>query len=189
MATPVAFWVDRLYQHCLMNWPGYISGRYMDSGGGSIELLCEVSSAYCAWWDRYIIEVTGKTDSDIDPARHAVLVAMNQISTDPITEWETPAIPSVTAALIAPLSTEAQKQNDDAIKNERNAALKTLKDRARAKGIRVTDAMVAKAAKNTWNDRTMVTWWKRNDPQCKPSHDKLIRAVLGKDPASIWPSK
>ncbi len=72
---------------------------------------------------------------------------------------------------------------------ERGAALLEFKQRGRAQGIKVTDEMVAKAAKpGRWNTRTMVTWWKRNDSRCKAAHDRLIRAVLAKDPKTLWPS-
>ncbi len=73
----------------------------------------------------------------------------------------------------------------DPVTAERNAHMTEYKSSAKAKGIKVTDKMVAKAANDEWNDRTMVTWWKRNDPRCGPHHDKMIRAVLAKDPASI----
>jgi hypothetical protein len=69
----------------------------------------------------------------------------------------------------------------DQIAAERAELLAAFKSKARAQGMKVTDAMVAKAAK-----KTMVTWWKRNDPHCKPVHDRLIRAVLAKDPALLW---
>jgi hypothetical protein len=47
----------------------------------------------------------------------------------------------------------------DPIAEERAALLIAFKAKARRHGITVTDAMVAKAAKKTWNTRTMVTWW------------------------------
>jgi len=61
-----------------------------------------------------------------------------------------------------------------------------FKVRGRNIGIRITDEMVAHAANPKWNDRTMVTWWKRNDPRCKQPHDRKIRAVLASDPSSSW---
>ena len=54
--TPVAFWLDRLFQQCLENWPSYISQRYGDSDGGSLQVLCKASAAYCVWWDLQAIE-------------------------------------------------------------------------------------------------------------------------------------
>jgi hypothetical protein len=76
------------------------------------------------------------------------------------------------------------------VAESRAVLLTTFKSKGRALGIPITDAMVAKAAKpGKWNDRTMVTWWKRNDPRCKLPHDKLIRAVLGRDPSTVWPPK
>jgi hypothetical protein len=91
----------------------------------------------------------------------------------------------------SPFETAAQsgKRRDyDPVAAERANILNAFKVKARGQGIKVTDKMIAGAAKNTWNDRTMVTWWKRNDPRCKPPHDRLIRAVLGRDPSSVWPS-
>jgi len=65
--------------------------------------------------------------------------------------------------------------------------LRAFKAKGRTQGVKITDPMVAHAADPKWNDRTMVTWWKRNDDRCKPPHDKKIRAVLGKEPSTIWP--
>jgi hypothetical protein len=71
---------------------------------------------------------------------------------------------------------------------ERSRLLAEFKAKARNARIRVTDEMIAKAANpGKWNDRTMVTWWKRNDSRCKPPHDRKISAVLARDPATIWP--
>ena len=73
---------------------------------------------------------------------------------------------------------------------ERAAILAAFKTKARNQGIKVTDEMVAKATNpGKWNDRTMVTRWKRNDPKCRPIHDRMIRAVLSRDPSSIWPTQ
>ncbi len=71
---------------------------------------------------------------------------------------------------------------------DRAALLTEFKAKGRSKGIRIADEMVAKAAKpGKWNDRTMVTWWKANNPRCGLPQDKKIRAVLDRDPSSIWP--
>jgi hypothetical protein len=75
----------------------------------------------------------------------------------------------------------------DTVAMERQQLMKDFKAKAREQGIKVNDKMVAKKAKPEWNDRTMVTWWKRNDKGCKLFHDRLIRAVLQKDPLSLWP--
>jgi hypothetical protein len=83
----------------------------------------------------------------------------------------------------------SQGTGDDPIAVERAALLNAYKRRAKQTGIKLTDTMIAKAAKATWNTRTPVTWWKRNDPGTKPSHDRLIRGVLAKDPSSLWPVK
>jgi hypothetical protein len=74
----------------------------------------------------------------------------------------------------------------DPVAQERRAALLEFKAKGKRLGIKITDPMVAQAASPKWNDRTMVTWWKRNDDGCKPFHDRRIRAVLAKDPAIIW---
>jgi hypothetical protein len=78
----------------------------------------------------------------------------------------------------------------DEVAEERQLCMSKFKALARMKyGIKVTDRMVAAKAKSgKWNDRTMVSWWKRNDERCKPPHDQLIRKVLNGDPASIWPA-
>jgi hypothetical protein len=76
------------------------------------------------------------------------------------------------------------------VAEQRAALLSAFKAKGRKLGIKITDKMVAEAAKpGKWNDRTMVTWWKRNDKRVMRPHDRLIRAVLAKDPASIWSRK
>lgn len=86
------------------------------------------------------------------------------------------------------LGVEPEKKSaaDDPVAEERKSALNRFKRRGMENGIKVTDEMVARAAKESWNTRTMVTWWKRNDRKSQPAHDRLIRAVLSKDPKSIW---
>jgi len=70
---------------------------------------------------------------------------------------------------------------------DRAAAMTAYKARGRLLGIRITDKMVAQAANpGRWNDRTMVVWWKRDDPKCKLPHDRKIRSVLDRDPATMW---
>jgi hypothetical protein len=78
-------------------------------------------------------------------------------------------------------------QGADPVAEERQSLLKAFKATGKKQGIPITDKMVAKAAKSEWNDRTMVTWWKRNDPKCRPLQDRLIRTVLRKNPSAIWP--
>jgi hypothetical protein len=85
--------------------------------------------------------------------------------------------------------TNGEQPDDDLIAADRRAELAQFKLRGRSAGIRITDEMVAHAAKLRWNDRTMVTWWKRCDPRCKLPHDKMIRSVLKKDPRELWPPK
>jgi hypothetical protein len=70
---------------------------------------------------------------------------------------------------------------------ERAELLRAFKAKGKAQRIKITDEMVAKAANpGKWNERSMVTWWKRNDPGCEVRHDKMIRSVLAKDPSSLW---
>jgi hypothetical protein len=78
----------------------------------------------------------------------------------------------------------------DQVALERSALLRAFKEKGLRQRIRITDVLVAKAANpGKWNDRTMVTWWKRDDSRCKPPHDKKIRAVLDRDPSTIWSPK
>jgi hypothetical protein len=88
----------------------------------------------------------------------------------------------------APPLTRTDRTGVDPIAVERKQLLIDFKDRALSQGIKVTDVKVAMAANpKKWHDRTMVTWWKRNDPRCEQPHDRLIRAVLKRDPLEIWP--
>ncbi len=81
----------------------------------------------------------------------------------------------------------ADPNRDDSVARERADLITAYKVRGRQQGIRISDEMIAMAANpGKWNERTMVIWWKRNDPRCKLPHDKKIRAVLEKDPSSIW---
>jgi hypothetical protein len=87
----------------------------------------------------------------------------------------------------ATVATEtAASDGIDPVAAERAALLDNYKTRARGQGIKLTDAMVAHAASQKWNDRTYVGWWKRNDYRSKPPHDKKIRTVLAQDPRSLW---
>ena len=83
-------------------------------------------------------------------------------------------------------ATASNMVDADPVAQERRSALVGFKTRGRRLGIKITDPMVAQAANQKWNDRTMITWWKRNDDGCKPRHDRMIRAVLARDPATIW---
>ncbi|HTB13998.1 MAG TPA: hypothetical protein VK752_20635 [Bryobacteraceae bacterium] len=95
-----------------------------------------------------------------------------------------------TLATLTVQSETVSRAGADPVATERDALLTRFKTKAMEHGIKVTHEMVAKAAKpGKWNTRTMVTWWKANDPRCKPTHDKRIRAVLDKDPATLWPNK
>jgi hypothetical protein len=68
------------------------------------------------------------------------------------------------------------------VAEERKNLLDAYKRECKERGITVTDEMIAKAASSSWNDRTQVTWWKREAPKSTPAADKLIRAVLIKKP-------
>lgn len=81
-----------------------------------------------------------------------------------------------------PVLTEA-----DPIAAERSAMMADFRSRAKRCGITVTDALVAQAANPKWTERTPVGRWKRNDPRCTRQDDRMIRALLSKDPSSIWP--
>jgi hypothetical protein len=70
----------------------------------------------------------------------------------------------------------------DAVADERTELLKTYKTECRRRGIKITDEMIAKAASDSWHDRTPVARWKRNDPRCKRSDDLKIRMVLRNKP-------
>ena len=94
-----------------------------------------------------------------------------------------PGLDSHAPSIHSPAGKGAEKE---AVVVQRAAALAAFRESCRRKGVKLTDKMLAKAAKETWNDRTMVTWWKRNDPKCTPPHDRLIQSVLKKDPLSIW---
>ncbi len=104
----------------------------------------------------------------------------NELWTGPRGTMEASSPAATTAA-------DRGRTGTDPVAEERKALLFNFKTRARSQGTKVTDKMVAEAANpGKWNDRTMVTWWKRNDPRCQPPHDRKIRAVLAKDPKSLW---
>jgi hypothetical protein len=76
-----------------------------------------------------------------------------------------------------PTNSTAQSESE-----RRCAAIKAYKDECAEHGVKVTDAMIAIAASNSWHDRTPVTWWKRVDPRSTPSADRAIRRVLSEKP-------
>jgi len=87
--------------------------------------------------------------------------------------------------------TDVNTNQEDTVAAERCEKMSAFKAKGRRRcGIRITDEMVAEAASSgKWSDRTMIGWWKRNDPRCKPPHDRKIRALLDRDPASVWTSE
>ena len=70
----------------------------------------------------------------------------------------------------------------DLVAVKHKALLQAYKAEGLARGIRITDEMVAKAASPTWHDRTPVQRWKSNDARCTPGDDRKIRAVLRDKP-------
>jgi len=141
------------------------------------------------WWPRTDLETLKRMlQGPRNEWKGKRLLMRTELSDDPPVLRKPEEIPqqSQTPDLGAAVK-EVQHIETDPIAEERAALLIAFKAKARKQGIKVTDAMVAKAAKSTWNTRTMVAWWKRNDPNCKPTHDRLIRAVLARVPASIWP--
>lgn len=65
---------------------------------------------------------------------------------------------------------------------ERQRLIDDYKRECKESGVRVTDAMIAKAASSSWNDRTQVTWWKRSDPRSTAFADRAIRRILAQRP-------
>jgi hypothetical protein len=79
--------------------------------------------------------------------------------------------------------TEGKQSNESArVAAERKALLQAYVSECAEHRIRVTDRMIAEAARPTWHDRTPVQRWKRNDRRCTPGDDSAIRAVLKKKP-------
>jgi len=128
-----------------------------------------------------------------------VLICLREDASQPPPRQQSPLVQSEpkseSGASVAPnepqpAAVEGTGAGTDTVAMDRAARLTAFKAKGRSQGIRITDEMVAKAAKpGSWNDRTMVTWWKACDPRCKLPHDKKIRAVLERDPSSIWPTK
>lgn len=134
-------------------------------------------------------EFTGHPPEDL-PAIGKHLVAIQETLYDHERKWVTKARKQIATHPEIDMNRKQQKtrRGADTVATERQELISEFKAKARTQNIKVTDAMVAKAAYRTWNDRTMVTWWKRNAPRSQSYHDKAIRAVLAKDPASIWAS-
>ncbi|HEV2232641.1 MAG TPA: hypothetical protein VGV68_04460 [Terriglobia bacterium] len=64
----------------------------------------------------------------------------------------------------------------------RSELLLAYKREGREAGVKITDLMIAKAASQSWNDRTPISRWKRNDPRCTAADDFKIRRVLKTKP-------
>lgn len=95
--------------------------------------------------------------------------------------WATPQpVPAVSGDTHS--NTAGTKSEPPEQASERAALLHAYKGECAAHGIRVTDQMIAAAARPTWHDRTPVQRWKRNDRRCTPGDDSAIRTVLRKKP-------
>lgn len=68
------------------------------------------------------------------------------------------------------------------IVEERTSLLRAYKTDGMKRGVRITDKMIAKAARPTWNDRTPIQRWRRNDRRSTPGDDAAIRRVLKEQP-------
>jgi hypothetical protein len=149
---------------------------YWDGSSANIECLFRISANLCL----RLRSLTGHTvPSPLETAPAIVERARQPKPSDPIQlesegtlNWE---------------DSNVNRNMSDPVAMERAALLTAYKVRGKQQGIHISDAMVAKAANpGKWNERTMVGWWKRNDPRCKLRHDKKIRAVLEREPSSIW---
>lgn len=79
-------------------------------------------------------------------------------------------------------SADHAARSRDEVRDERTRLLDAYKRQCIEAGVKVTDAMIAKAACPSWNHRTPVTRWKGNDPRCSSTHDSMIRAVFKSKP-------
>ncbi len=70
----------------------------------------------------------------------------------------------------------------DPIAIQRTSLLNDYVAQCKARGVKITDKMIAKAARPSWNERTPVQRWKRNDPKSTHSDDQAIRRVLTEKP-------
>jgi hypothetical protein len=61
---------------------------------------------------------------------------------------------------------------------ERTGLIEAYKRECTEQGIRVTNTKIAKAARRSWNERTPVQRWLRNDSRCGKGDDAAIRRVL-----------
>jgi hypothetical protein len=150
---------------------------------GTVIDLCQASVDLCKHLESLALEEERK-----DGLRRSEELKAEESQSYKATFDENSLKPDIPSSLSALVEENASGDSDDPIAAERSSAILKFKSRAKAQGIRVTDEMVAKAAKpGKWNTRTMVTWWKRNDKRCERPHDRLIRSVLARDPRSVWP--
>jgi hypothetical protein len=149
-------------------------------------------SAYRLWKTMFAAgvprnEITARrmveTAADAIGDRTVTIALIDDLAAAPVGEstWEgkTDSTPGIGVTAIDQSAT-------DPVADERVSLLRNYKSRGRKQAISITDKMMAKATNPNWNDRTMITRWKRNDPRCSPRHDRMIRAVLEKDSSSIW---
>ena len=210
-AGSLAYWLDTLRKGS-PRFTGQQIGHTLENGSiemeesGAISNVCYASAEYC-----YKLETAAIAKREPAAARIELISAnakaraaarayeeiefqkklkeLREAEQDKYVPGEAQPVESQ-GQPIADLSENAREVQPDAVAAERTAVLAAFKTKARSQGIKVTDEMIAKAAKpEKWNTRTMVTRWKRNDPKCRPIHDRMIRAVLSRDPSSIWPTQ
>lgn len=80
---------------------------------------------------------------------------------------------------------ETTHGSGSAIAIERAKLMQSFKDRCREAGFNISDTMIAKAARPTWNHRTPVARWKSNDRRATQGDDVAIRRVLTQTPHLI----
>jgi hypothetical protein len=193
-ANPVCFWLHCLFLDLLENQ----SSRYLFAAqkgkGGTIRMVLESSATYCARLERVALEneyrqnAMLETVAPMPKAKNLSQRKMPLCAEDAVVLFTPGRQPPSDETVVEQTANFRRKNSNDAtqVAEERTTSLTAYKARGRELGLRITDAMVANAAHAKWNDRTMVSWWKRNDARCKLAHDKKIRAVLSKDPTSIW---
>ncbi len=180
---------------------GVVDGKPNYHTQGSIYRICEASAILCNILESEALDVEGlrkvQERQRVDPKNRPEQLEIIEINPHPPHEAqliEAEARSTIATRIetkpkfnFAKPSEIAPNEPLDQIPAQRVSLLTAFKAKGRLRGIKITDKMIAMAAKpGKWNDRTMVAWWKRNDARCQPRHDKLIRAVLCRDPSTIW---
>ena len=91
---------------------------------------------------------------------------------------ESQSVPNPTV----PTTMQDDESINDPVAVERSALIQAYKSECWKRGVKVTNEMIARAASDSWHDRTPVQRWKRNDSRCTPADDVKIRAILKKRP-------